>query len=148
MKQIQPFQKHWLQLTSIVVCRLKCFFLKENARISPKISLEFIPKVPVNNIPALVQIMRNEKWRTFWRILSNVFFQWRCMDRRHNCTEVSSIGQHWCRWSGNSLSHPLLGELVKQETFWYQLRSVIFRPHKVSEAQYRCLSFSNRLKVW
>ena len=22
MKQIQPFQKHWLQLTSIVVCRL------------------------------------------------------------------------------------------------------------------------------
>ena len=28
MKQIQPFQKHWLQLTSIVVCRLKsrlCF---------------------------------------------------------------------------------------------------------------------------
>ena len=26
MKQIQPFQKHWLQLTSIVVCRLKCSF--------------------------------------------------------------------------------------------------------------------------
>ena len=24
MKQIQSFQKHWLQLTSIVVCRLKC----------------------------------------------------------------------------------------------------------------------------
>ena len=23
MKQIQPFQKHWLQVTSIVVCRLK-----------------------------------------------------------------------------------------------------------------------------
>ena len=23
MKQIQPFQKHWLQLTSIVDCRLK-----------------------------------------------------------------------------------------------------------------------------
>ena len=23
MKQIQPFQKHWLQITSIVVCRLK-----------------------------------------------------------------------------------------------------------------------------
>ena len=25
MKQIQPFQKHWLQITSIVVCRLKGF---------------------------------------------------------------------------------------------------------------------------
>ena len=23
MKQIQPFQKHWLQLTSIVVCRIE-----------------------------------------------------------------------------------------------------------------------------
>ena len=23
MKQLQPFQKHWLQITSIVVCRLK-----------------------------------------------------------------------------------------------------------------------------
>ena len=23
MKQIQPFQNHWLQITSIVVCRLK-----------------------------------------------------------------------------------------------------------------------------
>ena len=27
MKQIQPFQKHWLQLTSIVVCRLKKYYL-------------------------------------------------------------------------------------------------------------------------
>ena len=38
MKQIQPFQKHWLQITSIVVCRLKwnqnenvIIFIQENA---------------------------------------------------------------------------------------------------------------------
>ena len=38
----------------------KCIFLNENERISPKISLKFVPKVRINNIPALVQIMA---WR-------------------------------------------------------------------------------------
>ena len=36
------------------------FFLNETARISLKISLKFVPKVRINNIPALVQIMA---WR-------------------------------------------------------------------------------------
>ena len=35
----------------------KCIFLKENAWISFKNSLKFIPKVWINNNPALVQIM-------------------------------------------------------------------------------------------
>ena len=35
-------------------------FLNENVRISIKISLKFVPKVTINNIPALVQIMA---WR-------------------------------------------------------------------------------------
>ena len=35
----------------------KCIFLNENVWISLKIILRFVPKVPVNNIPALVQIM-------------------------------------------------------------------------------------------
>ena len=35
----------------------KCIFLKENVWISIKISLKFVPKGPINNIPALVQIM-------------------------------------------------------------------------------------------
>ena len=38
----------------------KCIFLNENARISLKISLKFVPKVRINDIPALVQIMA---WR-------------------------------------------------------------------------------------
>ena len=38
----------------------KCIFLNENVLISIKISLKFIPKGPINNIPALVQIMA---WR-------------------------------------------------------------------------------------
>ena len=35
----------------------KCIFLNENGQISIKIPLKFVPKVPINNIPALVQIM-------------------------------------------------------------------------------------------
>ena len=35
----------------------KCIFFDENVQIVIKISLEFVPKVPINNIPALVQIM-------------------------------------------------------------------------------------------
>ena len=39
---------------------LKRIFLNENVRISIMISLKFVPKGPINNIPALVQIMA---WR-------------------------------------------------------------------------------------
>ena len=38
----------------------KCIFLNENVWISIEISLKFVPKVPINDIPALVQIMA---WR-------------------------------------------------------------------------------------
>ena len=38
----------------------KCIFLNENIKISIKISLKFVPKGPINNIPSLVQIMA---WR-------------------------------------------------------------------------------------
>ena len=39
---------------------LKCIFLIENVWSSLKISLKFVPRGPINNIPALVQIMA---WR-------------------------------------------------------------------------------------
>ena len=35
----------------------KCIFVNDNVLIPMKISLKFVPKGPVNNIPALVQIM-------------------------------------------------------------------------------------------
>ena len=38
----------------------KRIFLNENVIIAIKISLKFVPKGPINNIPALVQIMA---WR-------------------------------------------------------------------------------------
>ena len=38
----------------------ECIFMKENIWIPIKISLKFVPKSPINNIPALYQIMA---WR-------------------------------------------------------------------------------------
>ena len=38
----------------------KCIFLNENDWFLPRISLKFVPRVRINNIPALVQIMA---WR-------------------------------------------------------------------------------------
>ena len=35
----------------------KCIFLNVNVLTSLKIPLKFVPKVPINNIPALIQIM-------------------------------------------------------------------------------------------
>ena len=35
----------------------KCIFLTENDRISIKISLKFVPQSPMDNKPALVQVM-------------------------------------------------------------------------------------------
>ena len=38
----------------------KCIFLNDSVGISIKVSLNFVPRGPINNIPALVQIMA---WR-------------------------------------------------------------------------------------
>ena len=57
----------------------KCIFMNENIWIQIKISLKFIPKGPINNIPALVQIMAWRRpgdkplpepiwWLAYWRI--------------------------------------------------------------------------------
>ena len=40
---------------------LKCIFVNENVWIPIKISLKFVPKGPINNIPALVQIMARRR---------------------------------------------------------------------------------------
>ena len=39
----------------------KCIFENENEWISPRISLKFVPKFRINNIPALVQIMARRR---------------------------------------------------------------------------------------
>ena len=51
---------HWGRDKWTPFRRLKCVFLNENVWIPFQISLKFLPKGPINNIPALVQIMA---WR-------------------------------------------------------------------------------------
>ena len=60
----------------------KRIFLNENVTISIKISLKFVPKRPINNIPALVQIMAgadqatshylNQWWLDYWCIYASL----------------------------------------------------------------------------
>ena len=60
----------------------KRIFFNENVWISMKISLKFVPKGPINNIPALVQIMDwrrqatshylNQWWLVYWRIYASL----------------------------------------------------------------------------
>ena len=60
----------------------KCIFLNENVWIALKITLQFVPKVPINNIPALVQISAwrrwgashylNQWWLVYWRIYASL----------------------------------------------------------------------------
>ena len=49
MKQIQPFQKHWLQLTSIVVCRLNMILQWDVLS-----DTETVPKTPMHKLRAYI----------------------------------------------------------------------------------------------
>ena len=51
---------HWGLDIWMPLRRRQCIFLNENVWISIKMSLKFVPTGPINNIPALVQIMA---WR-------------------------------------------------------------------------------------
>ena len=44
----------------------RCIFLNENAWIPVKISLKYVPKSPINNIPTLVQIMPDRRQAIIW----------------------------------------------------------------------------------
>ena len=88
----------------------KCIFLNENFSIFIKISLTVVSKGPINNIPALIQIMA---WRRQvasyyliqWRLgcqriytsLSLNELKWACQ-RTADWTEQQQQQQHWS-WS-------------------------------------------------
>ena len=83
----------------------KCIFLKENIWISNKISLKFVPKVRINNIPVLGQIMA---WRRsgdkplsepmMVDLLTHICVtrpQW--VNRIYRCSQCWM--SHWREWS-------------------------------------------------
>ena len=78
----------------------KCIFLNENVRISIKSSLKFVPKGPINNNPALVQIMG---WRRsgdnplsepmMVSLLTHI-----CVTRPQCLRDISNSMIEGCRW--------------------------------------------------
>ena len=88
MKQLKVHLTHWGRDTDDTFKRI---FLNENARISIKMSLKFVPKDPINNIPTLVEIMAwclviNQWSLCYWRIYSllglSELTHWSQNDRR------------------------------------------------------------------
>ena len=68
---------------------LKCILLNENIWILIEISLKFVPKGPINNIPALVQIMA---WRQPGdKPLSELMMDYRCIYASLGCNELTFL---------------------------------------------------------
>ena len=60
----------------------KCIFLNEKVWIAIKISMKFVPKCPINSIPALIQIIA---WR--WQATSHCVNHW-WFDYWHICASL------------------------------------------------------------
>ena len=77
----------------------KCIFVKENVWISIKISLKFVPKGPITNVPALVQIMvwhRPDDKLLSLQIYRYITYNHKCMDLISNCNHTFFYQDHHC----------------------------------------------------
>ena len=113
----------------------KWIFLNENVLISIKISLKFVPRGPINNIPTLVQIMAwrrpgaiiwshylNQWWLFYWRIYASFSLNelkmyshpiWcydvlTCEPKIRHCRNAQVIPFHSVSLEYNYLSMPLV----------------------------------------
>ena len=68
------------------------FSLNENVWISIEISLKFVPKGPIHDIPALVQVII---WTNFGYI-TDAYMQWIKLEHRRT---IRSDGLIWCNYS-------------------------------------------------
>ena len=69
----------------------KCIFLYENDIIPIRISLKFVPRSPMDNMPALVQIMA-------WRRPGDKLIIWTNADPVHRRIYVALEGDELIRW--------------------------------------------------
>ena len=112
-----------------------CIFLNENVWIPIKISLKFLPKDPINNIPALVQIMA---WRhpgdkpSFEPTMVNLLTH-RCVNRLQ-----------WVNWEKYNVFNISLFRLVFGKMYimllidWYRIiRSWIYYIWKQHQSKWK-----------
>ena len=86
----------------------KCIFLNENVTISLKISLKFVPKHPINYIPALVQIMA-------WHLATSHYLNQWWLDYQyiyaslgHTCSILAHLIYIYHKVNTHTLLWPLL----------------------------------------
>ena len=124
----QCWLDHWRIYASLGLNDLNRIFLNENVRISIKISLKFAPKGPINNIPALVQIMA---WRrpgdkplsepTMVSLLTHI-----CVTRPQWFKDGSLMGQFWNHCGRNQHILDTHAQFDSQSALWFHwLRSPI-----------------------
>ena len=84
---------------------LKCFFLNENVWISIKISLKFVPKGPINNNPALIQIMawRRPGDKPLSETMLASLLMHICVTRPQWVISCPRNAAYMIQWSGSSL---------------------------------------------
>ena len=96
----------------------KCIFLNENVLISIKVSLKFVPKCPINNIPALVQTMT-------CRQPGNTPLSEPVMVSlvTHICVNHPQWVKKWCKWScSTKRNNPVYGvnaNMWCRTIFWH-----------------------------
>ena len=108
----------------------KCIFLNENVWISIKISLKFVPKGPINNIQALVQIMAQSQPGD--EPLSEALMV-RLSTHMHHTALTSFIGKiksimaHTTPLSFDFVVEPLLQPLTKFPSHWWHFQQTPVR---------------------
>ena len=100
----------------------KCIFLNENVWITIKVSLTFVPKGPINNIPALIQIMawRRSGHKPLPEPMMVSLPTHICITRPQWVNSLSLISYQAITWTNDSSSVGLLGKtFVKFESQQY-----------------------------
>ena len=127
----------------------KCILLNENVWISINIALKFVPKSPINNIPALVQIMAwccsGDKplsepmmvillmhicitWPQWVKLLQkiNQWNQWGNLPRIHKKVKHVLYMQKYNIWWILDIPLPHAKYTTKYKIYWGQVQAVFF----------------------
>ena len=104
----------------------KCIFVNENVLIWIKISLKFVPKVTINNIPALVKIMA-WSWLYCRRIYASLGLD-ELRKFENICKQGVILYQSLCVKPNKSVNHQLRGHtwnMALIEFIWVRSRNCV-----------------------
>ena len=132
-EKIDRVSTHWGRdkMDAVSQTTLSNIFLKENVRISIKISLKFVPKGPINNNPALVQIMawRRSDDKPLSEPMMVSLLRHICITRPQwvNSTALCSAGARWKVQNNSEVSHSKNTRILMHVRLLFSLTSLYFR---------------------